>query len=77
MKGTTIGRIVLNALLMVALLSAPLTVLAQEEPGNVGTAVALSLIGLVLIVIFAVAVIAAVSLGIIGIGYAVSQSDEG
>lgn len=77
MKVANIRRIVLSALLTVGMLCVPLTALAQEEPGNAGTAVALSLIGLVLLIIFAVAVIAAVSLGIIGIGYAVSQSEEG
>lgn len=77
MKLNKAYRLLLAIVTTVLFLSAPLTVLAQDDPGNVGTAVALSLIGLVLIVIFAVAIIAAVGLGVIGIGYAVSQGDEG
>lgn len=63
--------------LFVGSLLLPTAVFAQETPGDAGTATALSIIALVLLVIFAVAVIAAVGLGIIGIGYAMSQGDEG
>ena len=72
-----IKRYGLMALVTIAFLSTPLAAFAQEEGGNVATAVTLSLIGLVLVVIFAVAVVAAVGLGVIGIGYAVSSSDDG
>ncbi len=53
----------------------PTAVFAQEEDGT-GAAVTLSLIGLVLIIIMVVAVIGAVSMGIIGIGYRTTQSDD-
>lgn len=70
-------RLIGLTLMLALMMFLPLTVLAQEDAGDVGTAVALSLIGLVLLVIFAVAVIGAVGLGIIGIGYALSSSEDG
>jgi hypothetical protein len=56
----------------------PMVALAQEEAeSGAGTAVVFSLLGLVMIVVFVVAIVAAVGLGIAGLGYAMSQGDEG
>lgn len=68
--------IVLSAMLLTFLM--PLSAFAADDPAsaNVGLGVALGLIALVLILLGVVAVIAAVSLGIIGIGYALSNSEE-
>lgn len=57
----------------------PAAALAQEETASDGTgaAVTLSLIGLILVIIFVVAIVGAVGLGVIGIGYSITQSDEG
>ncbi len=42
-----------------------------------GAVIVMSLLGLILLIIFTVAIIAAVSLGIIGLGYSTIQEDEG
>lgn len=42
-----------------------------------GAAIVMSLLALILLIIFTVAIIAAVSLGVIGIGYSTIQEDEG
>ena len=55
----------------------PAAAFAQEEPGNgAGAAIALSIIALVLLLVAIVAIIGAVSLGLIGLGYAMSNGDE-
>jgi hypothetical protein len=42
-----------------------------------GAAIVLGLLALIMLIIFTVAIIAAVSLGIIGLGYSTIQEDEG
>jgi hypothetical protein len=67
--------VVLSALLLTFLM--PLSAFAADDPvsADVGLGVALGLIALILIIISVVAVISAVSLGIIGIGYALSNAE--
>ncbi len=56
----------------------PVAVSAQETSQEaVGVAVTFGIIGVVLIVLFAVAVVAAVGIGIVGIGYWMSRGDDG
>ena len=55
----------------------PAAAFAQEEPtSGAGAAIALSLIAFILLLVAIVAIIAAASLGIIGLGYAMSSGDE-
>ncbi len=63
---------------IVLLITAVLPVAAQSEPVSemAGIGITLFILALVLGVIFAVAVIAAVSLGVIGIGYNSVNSEE-
>ncbi|MFT5196605.1 MAG: hypothetical protein ACI85U_003641 [Candidatus Promineifilaceae bacterium] len=67
--------VVLSALLLTFLM--PLSAFAADDPAsaNVGLGVTLGLIALILIILGVVAVIGAVSLGIIGIGYALSNAE--
>ena len=67
--------VTLSALLLTFLL--PLSAFAQDDPASaeVGMGVALGIVALVLILLGVVAVIGAVSLGLIGIGYALSSSE--
>jgi hypothetical protein len=66
------------SLVLVLLISAVLPVVAQSEPAqaNVGTGITLFILAVVLAVIFAVAIIAAVGLGVIGLGYRSVQNEE-
>lgn len=58
----------------------PAAVLAEEAGGGAasgaGAAITLSLLGLVFLIIVAVAVVSAVGLGIIGLGYWMSQGGD-
>ncbi|MEM7334222.1 MAG: hypothetical protein AAF490_19205 [Chloroflexota bacterium] len=55
----------------------PLTVIAQETPNETGPTPLLSTFALILLIIFAIAVIVAAGLGIVGIGHSIRLHDEG
>ena len=66
---------VLSAMLLTFLM--PFSAFAADDPASaeVGLGVTLGLIALILILLGVVAVIGAVSLGLIGIGYALSNAE--
>ncbi len=71
LTSTRLSLVLATALLFLL----PTAVFAQEQSGA-GAAFTLSLIGLILLIIMVVCVIGAVGLGVIGIGYSSTQSDE-
>lgn len=78
MRALRMIKLTVLPVMMMVLFTAVLPVAAQAEPveANAGTGITLFILALVLGVIFAVAVVAAVSLGVIGIGYSTVQSEE-
>lgn len=78
MRALRMIKLIVLPVMMMVLFTAVLPVAAQTEPveANAGTGITLFILALVLGVIFAVAVVAAVSLGVIGIGYSTVQSEE-
>lgn len=78
MRALRMMKLIVLPVMMMVLFTAVLPVAAQTEPveANAGTGITLFILALVLGVIFAVAVVAAVSLGVIGIGYSTVQSEE-
>ena len=72
---TVMNRKLFALLVLVATFVLPVAAFAQDDPDSTGAMVSLGIIGLVLAIIAVVAVIGAVSLGIIGIGWALSEGE--
>ena len=66
----------LPVLLIAIFLLTPASVMAQEPDPAVGTAIVIGILGILLLIIFAVAIIAAVSIGLIGLGAGAAQTDD-
>jgi hypothetical protein len=71
------SRKAIAILISIGLLVMPAIAYAQEGPSrDAGAGLVLAILALVLIIIAVVAIIGAVGLGVIGIGYGISQGDD-